>query len=312
MINVYVCYTVYHLLCAISLIVKDKDETAKIYLADDIPEVNEFKNRLSDENIDSEVIKNISIKNKLKDENFFKKISTILSFKKRLFNIYSSYPINTDSTYHLFHVGTVFSKYIFYNKPQIVVFEDGYSRFAHLRQKKSQNLIEFLNLMPKVNAKNITAIKGINSKGLKGKILNKFEYFDFHNTLFNLSEDDIKLVTKVLAPDIISISKTKNMGIILTQPLFQDHLVKSQKKQIEIYKEIYNRIKNNHEDILIKPHPRDEQDYNNFNLKLIKKEIPFELLRMNNINFDKYYTIHSTALSNISNDKIVYFDDLLE
>lgn len=64
----------------------------------------------------------------------------------------------------------------------------------------------------------------------------------------------------------VELDKTKPCYIILTAPLFMDGLVHSETEQIRVYKNLIKREIGTYNNVLIKPHPRDEIDY--------KKAIP--------------------------------------
>ena len=84
-------------------------------------------------------------------------------------------------------------------------------------------------------------------------------------------------------------------NILLTEPISEDLLIPEEEK-IKIYLNLLKRI--GRDDIVIKPHPREETDYSVFfpNYHVLDSIIPMQLLTLNGIKYDAAYSIRSSAL----------------
>lgn len=98
----------------------------------------------------------------------------------------------------------------------------------------------------------------------------------------------------------------KKTMLLCTQPLYMDKLVGSISIQEKVFRDIideYAGRKNYH--ITIKPHPRDEIDYNSlgekYNCWVIDRYIPSEILNFNpNLSFDLALSITTTAIESLA------------
>lgn len=93
--------------------------------------------------------------------------------------------------------------------------------------------------------------------------------------------------------------------ILLTQPLSEDRVL-TEKEKVNIYNIILKKYDYN--DVIIKPHPRETTNYEDFfnGVLVIEKNIPFELiLLLNQEVAEKVITIFSSAARNVpSNIKV--------
>ena len=82
--------------------------------------------------------------------------------------------------------------------------------------------------------------------------------------------------------------------VIFTQPLYPDRF--SQDEAIEIYKHIVGKYP--HEELIIKPHPRDNAPYNKLfpDIPIFTKPVPSQLLELEGVRFKKIVTVNSTAV----------------
>ncbi len=91
--------------------------------------------------------------------------------------------------------------------------------------------------------------------------------------------------------------------ILLTQPLSEDGVI-SEKEKIELYKQLINN-----EIVAIKPHPREKTNYKSFfpNIEILPSSLPFELLSLNDITFEKVKTLFSTAALSVPGNPEIHF-----
>lgn len=96
--------------------------------------------------------------------------------------------------------------------------------------------------------------------------------------------------------------KLNNATLIITQPFFADAIVKTREEQLEIYKDIIDKYGFN-DKIIIKPHPRDDINYEKIIPKsnVIEEIFPIEILNFTNIKFNKVITVSSTSVNLIYN-----------
>lgn len=134
-------------------------------------------------------------------------------------------------------------------------------------------------------------------------IKNKVEIINVIDLYTKLDKDSRKKILKVFNlndENIVRLKKSEENILLLTQPLSEDNIV-TENEKIEIYKEIIK--KEIGKSIYIKTHPREETNYKEifkeFNIKVIKKDFPIELLLISNIKFNKIITLFSTGALNL-------------
>lgn len=96
--------------------------------------------------------------------------------------------------------------------------------------------------------------------------------------------------------------------ILLTQPLYIDNFVCTEKQQTVVFESVIKEYVLNGYRIFVKPHPRDLMDYRKliekYNCVYIDKNIPSEVLNFdNNSYFDVAVSITSTAINFLENAK---------
>lgn len=122
-----------------------------------------------------------------------------------------------------------------------------------------------------------------------------------------LSLEEKKKITDIFCVDI-ELNKFSGYTLILTQPFDEDGVLNiTEKEKINIYKTIIDLYCKN-EKVVIKPHPREETNYNKYiKCDVIKKEFPIEILNFDErLKFKKVITISSTAIElvNYADEKI--------
>ncbi|MEZ8688540.1 glycosyltransferase family 52 [Vibrio splendidus] len=152
-------------------------------------------------------------------------------------------------------------------------------------------------------------------RAIKGRVIDPLGYSNTIKSVYlsKPSQVDKKLVDKLISFDIKEMLKHsrdqglsliipnhrvksfENKNILFTQPISEMGLVSEQEK-ISLYKTIID----NNQISIIKPHPRDYTNYENFfNCEVINKSIPAEtLIGPEDINI-KLFTLNSTSLYNL-------------
>lgn len=99
----------------------------------------------------------------------------------------------------------------------------------------------------------------------------------------------------------LEINRARVDSLILTQPL-SEYGILTEVEKIEIYKNIYNKIKmgNKKINIVIKPHPRETTDYKSIfpDSNVLLASCPSELLSLNSEKITNVHTLYSTSIYN--------------
>lgn len=248
------------------------------------------------------------LKNNENEKKITKKIYNHYIEQKRLYKFKKKIKNEVDiyGQDHIFYLSIPFLKQ--FNN----VIEDGLRNY--IDEKKLENLekgkmlkIFFLNtLILRFNIKflkykcygfdKITKkIYLTNPEEIKSQILReKSLKLDIHELWRNKTIQEKNEILKLFNAEKYKNINLKNSVIILTQPLSEDKIVTEQEK-IDIYRKIIEKIKN--KKIYIKPHPREKTDYKKIisTLKIIEKDIPIELLALQNLKDAKIITLFSTG-----------------
>ena len=144
--------------------------------------------------------------------------------------------------------------------------------------------------------------------GIKLKEMRKVVEVPRKELISKLSDKDKTLIRRVFLGDKMLISGEMKEGtLIITQPLSEDKEV-SHDKKMSIYKYLIEHY--GEKQIYIKPHPREEDQYEEFEECIVipAKTVPLEVLALiPDIHFIKAVTCYSTAISALENveDKVV-------
>lgn len=207
---------------------------------------------------------------------------------------------------------------IFY-KEEIISIEEGtatYSEFpVTIKGKIKYFLInifnEFLGLKERQDFKNWKIKKIYLTTNLCKKVPNKYKN---NYKLINL-KDLWNKKTEVEKSYILNFFNfnneilkkfSKNVVILLTQPLSEDKIILEERK-IEIYSKILNNYLK--ESILIKPHPREITDYKKYfpSYYIMEEKYPIEILNLVGINVKKVVTLFSGAVFNFGENVEIDF-----
>ena len=137
-----------------------------IYLTDELPNNKEIKRRIEKclSKVKIFLISNQYYKNELMNNKLSKNIKYLINFNKNFYSLYKDVKFNSNDTVNIFHSGTLFSKYILYNKCNIILHEDGSGIFSHNKERITQKILGFFGIIPSI--KNVSKIKGISNKNL--------------------------------------------------------------------------------------------------------------------------------------------------
>lgn len=128
----------------------------------------------------------------------------------------------------------------------------------------------------------------------------------YENRIFQNTQRLFEIYNKIFYYDYKNID-AKNAVIIITQPLLEDNVLSKNQHQKLI--DLFIKECKGYKKIYLKLHPREKNDnkYQSIpNLILIPNTIPFEMFKINGINFSKGITYNSTAINyDIFNQKVI-------
>ena len=134
------------------------------------------------------------------------------------------------------------------------------------------------------------------SKEYSRKKIECFNINELWKDIGNSKKEEIKNFFNI-DDDVLHQTSYKDTHILLlTQPLSEDGYI-TEREKINIYSKI---IKDNYKNILIKPHPRELTNYQNYfkNIILLDKDIPIELYSLLGMKFYKVVSLFSTSVFN--------------
>jgi hypothetical protein len=191
-------------------------------------------------------------------------------------------------------------------KKYYTLLEDGTDTFkVNLSRLKPKKNIKYyikslLNFPDYAQSKYIKEIEVNNSEDLNiygKKILQcpKKEMID------SLSTSEKEKILNVFVSNF-NIDNFDNSDLLITQPLSEDNIIDNEQQKIDYYKKVLNDYSDNTK-IIIKPHPRENTDYEKYfdNCFVFRDTFPVELINFYPINFNKVITIASTSINLIYN-----------
>lgn len=218
------------------------------------------------------------------------------------------------------HAQTPFS-YMFYENENSNIIEDGLMNYTHpiLETHKINPIIDKI-----LHICGIYLIRADEGLGSHEKIKNvyltrkhdhplikdKVKIIKMEKCWNNLPENQKTKILKIfnINPNLINFNNTV---LILTQPLSEANLM-TFNEEMEIYSKMINKFENYTP--IIKPHPRDEKNYNKIfeNIIILDKNFPIELLNLIGYNPSVVCSIVSTALLNFEKSEIYVYDGKLK
>lgn len=314
--KIFICHTEYHVL--ISLIKNmhnDENEKNDIVLYGTLNDIDKTYKKVKETNLFNEVY----LFN-YKDTEEIAKIpetKNIILRRKRLKNVIrNSYDFSflNDKEIYIFNDSSIIGIYLRMLKTNYNIIEDGLNCYKNI-----QNYYKFKSLKYKIKIllNDLTCSFG-SSKYVKQIEVNSKNDIDvfFKDKLVEiprkemfskLSKDEKEKIINVFLDKTLKLENTE-ISLLLTQPLYKDELLNSEKQQIDMYKYIIDTYMDGK--IIIKPHPRDNIDYKQISNDyiILDNSFPIEILNfMNNISIKKCVTAFSTSIESIEfcNEKIV-------
>ena len=318
--NIYICDNYNHLLLSIIKVTNANSSNSDLLIC------NNWKNDklLNDKKVAEKikktgVFRNVIVYDKYYDKELkitnskFKDIMKFLLLKKKLreniidFEKYDEIYMFYDVT----DIGKILNiKGIKYN-----ILEDGVDCFKNnkdLIEAKKNLRTAFKSKILKypvslASSKHVKSVEVNNKNGIFLKHKNIIECNK--EKLFSSLSDDQKNVIKYVFLENIDFKKYNNSTLIITQPLYMDGLVSSEKQQVNIYKKIIDLYCAG-DKIVIKTHPRDRVVYDEFSddIIVINQCFPIEIFNFfNELHFKRIISVSSTSINLLKNcdEKIV-------
>lgn len=285
--KLYICHTPYHLLIALAKM-ELKDEN-KVWLADTIPEVEQF---------------NQCLKN-----SFLVSHSEVIRERPHPRNAFS---IEETCQVYIFNDCTFLGIFLRKQGISYTLIEESLDYYSYQTQWRSVGIkykilwrtVKRLSPFGHSNLVKKIEVNDISKVAFRDGRINKLVEVPRENLFANLSESHRLELQKIFKIDERTRFNSKSV-LILTQPLYQDNWdenIKSLSEQEDYYYQLCDFYMTQGFDVYIKPHPRDLVDYTAFEgVYCLKKEIPMEIYDVvGKYHFSKAVTHSSTAIEFLS------------
>ena len=306
---IFICTTYYHVLVAI---LKTWQRTCKadIILCDDMHEYKELQERLARVNIFTNVYTYEKIgSNPRRPLTFFKILFT--GHKSNAAWVETSLRVNLRDyeEVYIFHDGTELGRYLMDIRKKYVLLEDAEDFFKIVNQTASVQLFEEKNLKYYIKyilnygyfyfGQNrfcryieVNDSRGIMIPQKKIRVARKKELYN------GLSIKQKELLLEIFLDDKVCVSGCGKQVLILTEPLYIDGYIRNENIQKTVYKELVDEELRKGYTVILKPHPRDDIQYEiSGNVRVLKKEFPIEIIDfIIEEPFEKVIAISSTAV----------------
>lgn len=304
--KIYICSTYYHVLIALVRSIHELSQW-DILITDYILDGANLATRLTKQNIFAQVF-HVAEMHEYKSPNLWDRI--FYFHQKNRARIESQLPLDLLHYQEIiiFHDDIWISHYLKEMKIHYTLLEDSLncfslidqSPFAHLIPRLSwKRLIKKITHMGYLYFQDCDCIDFIEVNSIENLKLKKDHKILVRprQEMFNcLTAKEKSMIFQVFI-DSFSID-CKNNTLLLTQPLFDDHLVSSLEEQKRVYRHILDQYTSSQDLIFVKPHPRDTCHYPN--TIMLNKNFPIEILNFQGeILFNRGITLFSTALSTL-------------
>lgn len=296
----YLCGTPYHLL--ISLLMEDELNEKSIYFSSKSSSVleNTKKILLNTDKLEEVGVNNIIFRKRttLKELFFIEKLIDFIHLKKYKIKDVVNFGWHKDCYYF-------FSNYFSKKAERVLLIEDGITMYRHSMSNKILRLKKLYGLVTDPwNEKNVYEIRVQKPEKFPIEYRNKIKQLNLRKLFDNLPKEKKTKLVSIFFDKELSLKKQTKTVLILTQPLSEDKII-SRSFKLELYKKLI--IKNKEKTILFKPHPRDEDSYEEilkeFNINYIRKEIPIEVINLLDLQINEVISICSSGTFNLFNVK---------
>lgn len=304
----YVCSTPYHVLISI---LKQMQSHVKsdLVICDDVVGFDELAERVRRNRIFNQVFILNQIDYTVPAKIFFTKPFLIHVYKRRVLKKKLLFDFGAYDQIYIYHDGTAIGQYLNDLHIKYHLVEDSLNFYQRIRSTSQFNIVGEYTVVKKLLCFfNI----GYHPLGYSRYVLD-IEVNDKKNILFydkNVIEvprknltSNLSLENKRILSNIFDYTSFNLIGgkvaLILTEPLDKDWSISSD-EQIRLYRFIVDDLVEKKYLVHIKPHPRDNCNYEDFNCILLSRFFPVELMDLiDNIFFDVVISISSSSLYSI-------------
>lgn len=309
---VFVCSTVYHLLISLVKIMIGEAKSADIAILDSMPNAVQIIERLRKMRIcEAFIFKNRELGNKWHPSEllYFDMLIRKKEYRKRF------RPLTSYDEIFLFNDKDVCGFYFSANKIKYHLLEDGLDCYKIVDQYELRGRAKLLRLVAGYLfrfplflgwSKSCIDIEINDASNMKTALRRPVKVLPRELLFGRLNDTDIADLFDIFNRK--PFRSIKNGVLLLTQPLVEMGVVKSESEQIEFFKKITDQF---NADIYIKPHPRDNCSYEEITSPdaIFSKYFPVELLNYSGSYFDVAVTYASTALQSLTCAKVKYVCD---
>lgn len=304
--SLYICQTHFHLLVSILRNIKEKGQNDLLLFAEKNDTILKEK-KLVSKIEKSNIFRNVFIID-YTDNN---RINTVFRFFKLGYLLNKTPAIKKIHKYkdvYIFNDISTIGKIINIKRIKYILLEDGkgclnkdhFEKYVSKQNKFKLKIKKiFFGYSVMGESKNIKKIivDNIDNVQLKRPV----EEQNFISLIRGLNKKEQKITTQLFLSKNIT-SNLNNSVIILTQPFYEDGILKSIDTQIKLFKKIIDS--QNEKNIFIKLHPRDKTNYSQIIKKehIISGDFPIEIINLiPNLKIKKIISISSTSTTSIMN-----------
>lgn len=318
-VNVYVCYTVYHVFAAVLMATEKQNMDNRIVFTDFIADKEMIK-KIEESNF---FTKAYVIKEKELFKDLYRSASSLSTkVKNKVFQtkierqMLEPFQFEKYWEYYLFFDDVVLSRYFMRNYPHVFYVEDAPLTMKNqIKRKKTikKSILNTLGMSFDIygHDKRIKTVYTGVTEELPTIISKKAKYFYYKDVLKRLSEDERERIKGIfLTGEVTSLEGEGPKMLVLTQP-WSEFGFCTEEEKVTLYQRIVanNQVKYPNHTLYIKKHPRDLTDYHATfkDAVYIDSQIPFEVLELIKENglFDVGITINSSAIySDLITNKI--------
>ena len=316
--KMYICHTPYHLLIAIVKQLIEKSKSDLVLCREELIGSDTIV-RLKNQN----VFESIKVYSSLDSRRDLLKDEREVLFHRKRMNMDIEHVVEIkvkdlkEYDIYIFNDSSVFGYWMNMNGVKYHLLEDGLNTYQTEGQEKAglkKRVKTIIKRWLRVDfsywgaSGNYLTIEVNDIHGIKLKEMRKVVAVPRKDLLSKLSNEDKELIRKVFLGDKLLLSGEMKEGtLLITQPLSEDKEI-SHEKKMRIYKYLIKKY--GEKQIYIKPHPREEDQYEEFEdcIVIPAKTVPLEVLNiMPDVHFIRAITCYSTAILELENveDKVI-------
>lgn len=318
--NLYICSTYYHVY--ITLIKKMVNNyESDLMVLDYIPNGKTLASSIRNHKL----FDNVFFVNNYYDDYMsnHKYLSKIGVFNKHILKKICAKKLKIDflkyDKIYLFMDDIWIARYFKLSKIHYNIIEDGIDSYKYILttnfaytvkksiKKKIVSFIRNTGYKYNLKCKYVDSIEVNEKKGLQIEDDGRIIEVSRADLVTKLNPEQKQVILSIFLNDRELLSK-KNIVIIFTRPFYNDKIIDSISKQLNIYNKLIDIYKKYN--VFLKPHPRDQVDYSNIkNVNVIEKNFPSEVINfINTENVIKYVAIESHCVDVYPPEKVDYYE----